>query len=204
MSPAPPADGGAAPHDVSGVLREQAALFSSLADDAAWVRAVEEAGDLLHGCLSGGGLVLAAGNGGSMTDAMHLASELSGRYRGDRPALRSVALGDPSHLTAVANDYGFEHVFARGVEALGRPGDVLVALSTSGTSANVLRAAEVASDRGLAVLALTGRPGSPLGALATREVCAGTGPYADRVQEVHAVALHLITARVELLDAAGS
>ncbi len=192
---------GSAAHDVAAVLREQAALLDALASDPDWVRSVERAGDLLHRCLSGGGMVLACGNGGSMTDAMHLASELSGRYRGDRPALRSVALGDPSHLTAVANDYGFEHVFARGVEALGRPGDVLVALSTSGTSRNVLLAAEAASRQGLAVLALTGRSGSPLGALATEEVCARTGPYADRVQEVHAVALHLVTARVEFLAA---
>ena len=125
--------------------------------------AVERAALLVADALAGGGQVLFCGNGGSAADAQHLAAELVGRLQLERPAYRAVALTtDTSVLTAVGNDYGYADVFARQVEGLGRPGDVLVAISTSGRSENVLRAAEAAARRGLKVVALLGPAASPL------------------------------------------
>jgi D-sedoheptulose 7-phosphate isomerase len=168
-----------------------------LAADPAWIASIESAADLLARQLDAGHLVIACGNGGSMTDAMHLAGELSGRYRLDRQPFKAVAVSDPCHITAVANDYGFEYVFSRAVEAWGAAGDVLVAISTSGTSPNVCRAAESARARGISVIGLTGRADTRLAELSDVEVCARTDRWADRAQEVHGVALHLITAGLE-------
>ena len=132
-----------------------------------------------------------------MCDAMHFAEELSGRYRDNRPAIAALSLSDPSHLTCVGNDYGFEQVFSRGVEALGRPGDVLLAISTSGNSANVLRAAEAALSKHMSVVALTGKDGGKLGPLATVELRVPYGGYADRIQEIHIKIIHTLIQRIE-------
>lgn len=132
-----------------------------------------------------------------MSDAMHFAEELSGRYRQNRRALAAQAISDVGHLSCVANDFGYEQVFARYVEAHGQAGDVLVAISTSGTSPNVLRAAEVARARGMHVVAFTGRRDTPLGALADIELCTPAGRYADRVQELHIKVIHILLELVE-------
>jgi D-sedoheptulose 7-phosphate isomerase len=190
----------AEPWDTPRVLAETASRLTGLADDHHWLAAIDAAAQVLFGCLSTGGGILACGNGGSMTDAMHFASELSGRYRLDREPLRATAICDPSHITAVANDFGFEFVFSRAVEAMGKEGDVLVAISTSGNSRNVCLAAEAARARDMPVIGLTGRPDSPLGQLSDVEICTGTTQWADRAQEVHGVALHIVTARIEWLS----
>ncbi len=136
--------------------------------------------------------LLAVGNGGSAAEAQHLTSELVGRYRDDRPPSSAIALcAETSSVTAIGNDYGVEKIFARQVQAHGRPGDVLVALSTSGTSPNVLAAAEAAVDAGLTVWALTGRPGNPLERLAHDRLCVDS-PHTATVQEIHLVAIHLL------------
>lgn len=146
--------------------------------------------------LARGGRLLTCGNGGSMCDAMHCAEEMSGRFRDDRPALAAQSISDPAHLTCVGNDYGFDRVFARGVEAWGREGDVLLVFSTSGRSANVLAAADVARARGMTVLGLLGRDGGPL-----LERCdhALVVPANDsgRVQEIHIKIVHLMIDAVE-------
>ena len=141
--------------------------------------------------------ILCCGNGGSMSDAMHLAEELSGRFRKDRPALAALALSDPGFLTCAANDFGYEAVFERGVEALGRPGDVLVGISTSGRSANVLRACRKAKEKGLLVLGLGSGDGGELASVS--DVCLGvpTEGTADRVQESHIRIIHLWLALLE-------
>lgn len=173
------------------------AALGAFRADAAAVDAVEAAAGLLVDALGAGRTVLACGNGGSTCDAMHFAEELTGRYRGDRRPLPALAIADPAHLTCTANDFGYEAVFSRFVEAHGRAGDVLVAISTSGTSANVVAAAQAAIARDMRVVALTGRSGSPLGTLAAVDICAPAGPYADRVQEVHIVVLHTLVELVE-------
>jgi D-sedoheptulose 7-phosphate isomerase len=149
-------------------------------------------GVALAGLLSGGGKLLAAGNGGSAAQAQHLTAELVGRYREDRPPLAAIALhSEPSALTAILNDYGPEEVFARQLQAHGRPGDVCVLLSTSGASRNLLAAARRARQCGLTVWAMTGPTPNPLAALAD-EVLVVSSPFTATVQELHLVALHML------------
>jgi len=169
---------------------------------ATWLRDAERASGAiaaiaqhLADCLRAGGRLLTCGNGGSLCDAMHFAEEMSGRFRDDRPALAVQAMADPAHLTCVANDYGFDRVFARQLEALGRTGDVAIGISTSGKSPNVLRALEAANDRGLVTIALTGRGGGA-GQIAKHHVAVQEDRTA-RVQEVHATLLHVICELVE-------
>jgi len=166
-----------------------------LASDSAMAR-IDEASGLIAERLGAGGKVLACGNGGSACDAMHFCEELTGRFRNDRPPLPAIACVDPGHLTCVANDYGFDEVFARWVEGLGREGDVLVALSTSGNSANVIQAVERAKEGGLRVIALLGRDGGELAGAADVEWIVA-GETSDRVQEAHMVILHLLVEGVE-------
>jgi D-sedoheptulose 7-phosphate isomerase len=182
---------------IAETLREARSAVDALIGNAAALSAIDEAGRRITTAFDKGGRVFACGNGGSMCDAMHFAEELSGRYRLDRRALPAIAISDPSHLSCVANDYGYEQVFSRYIEAHGRAGDCLVAISTSGTSRNVLAAAETARAHQLSVIALTGRPGSVLGALADIEICTPAGRFADRVQELHVKVVHILIELVE-------
>lgn len=132
-----------------------------------------------------------------MCDAMHLAEELSGRFRDDRPALAATAISDPSHMSCVANDYGYDQVFSRYIEAHARSGDVLVAISTSGASPSVILAAVAAKASGATVIALTGRPDSVLEQNADICVCTPGGPFADRAQELHIKVIHILIEQIE-------
>ncbi|WP_400192346.1 D-sedoheptulose 7-phosphate isomerase [Hymenobacter sp. B81] len=162
---------------------------------------IEQAARLMAASLAQGGKILSCGNGGSLCDAQHFAEELTGRYRQDRPALAAIALTEASHMSCVANDYGYEFVFSRYVQALGRPHDVLLAISTSGHSPNVLRAAEAAKAAGMTVVALTGKDGGPLAALADVEIRAPHSGYADRIQEIHIKVIHTLILLIEQLVA---
>jgi phosphoheptose isomerase len=174
---------------VDALLRALPALDTDLLDD--W-------GRRLAGVLVGGGRLLCAGNGGSAAQAQHLTAELVGRYRDDRPALSAIALhAETSSVTAIANDYGYDAVFARQVQAHGRPGDVFLGLSTSGRSGNVLAAMESARDGGLEVWALTGPGPNPVADGADAALCVDA-PATATVQEVHQVAVHLLCAAVDL------
>jgi D-sedoheptulose 7-phosphate isomerase len=152
---------------------------------------------MMHAALSKGHKIMSCGNGGSMCDAMHFAEELSGRYRSNRPALAAVSISDPSHLSCVANDYGYEYVFSRYVEGLGQPGDVLVGISTSGSSKNVIRAVEAAKAKGIQTIVLTGKDGGPLAQLADLEIRAPHSAYADRAQEIHIKIIHAFILGIE-------
>jgi D-sedoheptulose 7-phosphate isomerase len=160
---------------------------------------VTRAAELMAASLKSGGKILSCGNGGSLCDAQHFAEELSGRYRGDRPALAAIALTEASHMTCVANDYGFEFVFSRFVQALARPGDVLLAISTSGNSPNILRAAEAAKAAGMTVVSLTGKDGGQLAALSDVEIRVAHFGFADRIQEVHIKVIHGLILLIEKL-----
>jgi D-sedoheptulose 7-phosphate isomerase len=178
-------------------MEETGRRLQDLAADTEFNARFTTAVGLLVDAFARHGRVFSCGNGGSMCDAMHFAEELTGRFREARPALAALAISDPSHLSCVGNDYGYEQVFARYLEAHARAGDVLIGLSTSGTSGNVIRAAEQMHLAGGKVVALTGRSDSPLGSLADVEVCAGTTGFADRAQEVHIVVLHSLIQAVE-------
>jgi len=175
-------------------------LDQFLADDTN-LRRIAQAAELFATSLNSGGKALTCGNGGSLCDAQHFAEELSGRYRQNRRALAAIALTEASHLTCVANDFGFEYVFSRFVEALGRPGDVLLAISTSGNSPNILRAAEAARAAGMKVVSLTGKDGGQLAALSDVEIRVPHFGFADRIQEVHIKAIHIMILLIEKLVA---
>ncbi len=158
---------------------------------------IELAGKMLVESIKSGGQIISCGNGGSMSDAMHFAEELSGRYRNDRPALPAIAISDPSHLSCVANDYGYSFVFSRMVEAIGRKGDVLFAISTSGNSENVLKAIEAARAKGMKVIGLTGKDGGKMSDLCDVEIRAPKSNYADRAQEIHIKIIHSLIDYIE-------
>ena len=183
-------------HITSSLQEASSALTALLANPAA-LATVEQAAQLLIATFEAKGRVYSCGNGGSMCDAMHFAEELTGRYRKDRAALPATAISDAGHLTCVGNDLGYDQVFSRYLEAHGRPGDCLVALSTSGTSKNIVRAAEAAQALGMQVIVLSGRASPALEALSTVYVCTPGGNYADRVQELHIKVLHIL---IELIE----
>ena len=147
--------------------------------------------------IESGNKIISCGNGGSHCDAMHFAEELSGRFRGDRKALPALSISDSSHITCVGNDYGFEFIFSRYVEALGNKGDVLLAISTSGNSANILNAAKAAKEKGIVVVALSGKDGGKLADLADINIIVPHDGFADRIQEVHIKVIHILILLIE-------
>lgn len=159
--------------------------------------ALENAGKLMVESIRNGGKIISCGNGGSLCDAMHFAEELTGRYRNDRPALPAIAISDVSHMACVGNDYGYEFVFSRYLEALGKPGDVLLAISTSGNSKNILNAIEAANKLGLTVIGLTGKDGGKMAELCDVEIRAPHSDYADRAQEIHIKCIHSLIDYIE-------
>ncbi|HRI44187.1 MAG TPA: SIS domain-containing protein [Fimbriimonadaceae bacterium] len=172
-------------------LDEAAEALRSFRQDQERLEALTGIAELLVETLRAGRKVIVCGNGGSMADAMHFAEEWTGRFRADRRPLAVIALSDPAHITCVANDYGFEEVFARMVQALGRPGDVLILLSTSGRSANLVRAALAARAAELKVIGFLGRDGGDLLPICDRLVVM-PGKTPDRIQELHMLALHCL------------
>ncbi|MBP7075022.1 MAG: SIS domain-containing protein [Rhabdochlamydiaceae bacterium] len=158
---------------------------------------IETSSLMIANCFKSEGKILVAGNGGSLCDAMHFAEELTGLYRNKRPALPAIALSDPGHMSCVGNDLGYDHVFSRAVEALGKKGDVLVLLTTSGNSPNLIKAAEMAREKGLAVIAFLGKTGGKLKGMADLEWIVSGFSYSDRVQEVQMAAIHMIIEMVE-------
>lgn len=164
----------------------------------AGVQFIEDVSDLLAFRFAEGNQVIVAGNGGSLCDASHFAEELTGYFRGKRKALPAIALSEPGHITCTANDTGFDEVFSRGVEAYGRPGDVFIGLSTSGNSPNILRALDVAKERGLYTVAFLGKGGGKAKGLAHKELVIDGFATSDRIQEAHMTAIHIIIEMVEV------
>ena len=159
---------------------------------------IESAGKILVDSIMQQGKIISCGNGGSMCDAMHFAEELTGRYRDNRRALPAIAISDPSYLSCVSNDYGYNHVFSRFIEAFGKPGDVLLAISTSGNSENVLNAITAAQQIGMKVIGLTGKDGGKMASLCDIEIRAPYSSYADRAQEIHIKIIHSLIDFIEI------
>lgn len=172
-------------------------VLHTFSEDQKNITDILTAAELMAQSLLQGGQLIACGNGGSLADAMHFAEELTGRYRMTRRPLRAIAISDPAYLTCVANDFGFDQVFSRFVEAFGEPKDVLLAISTSGQSANVINAAKVAKEKGLKVIALTGNDGGMLAGLADVEVRVPHSGSSDRIQELHIKIIHIFIQLIE-------
>jgi D-sedoheptulose 7-phosphate isomerase len=160
--------------------------------------ALEQAGLLMVQAIQEGKKIISCGNGGSLCDAMHFAEELSGRYRDNRKALPALSISDPSHLTCVGNDYGYDFVFSRYIEAIGNKGDVLLAISTSGNSKNVINAIDAAHSKGMKVIGLTGKDGGKMASLCDIEIRAPHSQYADRAQEIHIKCIHSLIDYIEI------
>lgn len=158
---------------------------------------IHAAAEIMVAALKKENKILSCGNGGSMSDAMHFAEELTGRYRNDRKALAAIAISDPGHITCVSNDFGYEFIFSRYLEAHGKHGDVLLAISTSGNSQNIINAIYTAKKRGVFVIGLTGKDGGKMADLCDIEIRAPKSQYADRVQEIHIKIIHTIIGLVE-------
>jgi D-sedoheptulose 7-phosphate isomerase len=182
---------------VKNTLNEALEALQRLIGNEVMLQRITAAGQLLADTFAAGGRAYSCGNGGSMCDAMHFAEELTGRFRDNRPGYAALAISDASHLSCVGNDYGYQQVFARFIEAHGRPGDVLLAISTSGTSKNVLAAVDTARQRGMKVIGLTGHERTALAESADIAIVTTAGQYADRVQELHIKVIHIL---IELIE----
>lgn len=158
---------------------------------------IESAGKIMTEAIRSGQKIISCGNGGSMCDAMHFAEELSGRYRDNRRALPALSISDPSHISCVGNDYGFDYIFSRYIEAVGQSGDVLLAISTSGNSGNVILAIEAAKAKNMKVVGLTGKDGGKLAQICDVEIRAPHSQYADRAQEIHIKVIHSLIDYIE-------
>jgi D-sedoheptulose 7-phosphate isomerase len=175
----------------------QQVLNQFIQNEDNWI-AFEKAGQIMVEAIKQNHIIFSCGNGGSMCDAMHFAEELSGRFRNNRPAMAAIAISDASHITCVGNDYGFDYVFSRYVEGIGKQGDVLLAISTSGNSKNINNAVKAAKEKGMKVVALTGKSGGDLASLADVELRAPMSEYSDRVQEIHIKIIHSLIHYIEL------
>lgn len=178
-------------------LYESQLVLREFVEDESNIAAIKTAGDIMVSSLRDGGRIISFGNGGSMSDAMHFAEELSGRFRDDRPAISAISISDPTHLTCVANDYGFDSIFSRYIEANGREGDVILAISTSGNSGNVIKACQVAEKLGLSIVALTGKTGGKIAKIADVEIRVPHMGYSDRIQEIHIKVIHILIEYIE-------
>lgn len=177
-------------------LSEAQEVLSSFISEPGNMENCEAFSSLLIECYKNEGTVFSCGNGGSHCDAMHFAEEMTGRYREDRAPLGALALGDAAHTTCVSNDYGFEYIFSRQLEGLGRSGDVLIGLSTSGNSQNVINAFEVAKNKGIKTVALLGKGGGKLKELADLAIIV-PAQTSDRIQEIHIKLIHTVIETVE-------
>ena len=177
---------------------EEAQLILSQFQNTENFEKIETAIEMMCTALKAGNKIISCGNGGSMCDAMHFAEELSGRFRNNRRGLAALSISDPSHISCVANDFGYDFVFSRYIEALGQSGDVLLGISTSGSSKNVILAVEEAKKKGMKTLVLTGKDGGTLAELADLEIRAPYSEFADRAQEIHIKIIHNFILGIEL------
>ncbi|MBO6009978.1 MAG: D-sedoheptulose 7-phosphate isomerase [Ruminobacter sp.] len=184
-------------YDIKASLTEAAEVLNRFLSDDNNIKSIENAAVIMAESLKNDGKILSAGNGGSHCDAMHFAEELTGRYRENRPSYGALAISDPSHLSCVSNDFGYEYVFSRYLEGVGRRGDVFLGISTSGNSKNIIRAVETAKAKGIKTVVLTGKDGGRLAGMADVEIRVPHFGYADRIQEIHIKVIHILIQAIE-------
>ena len=184
-------------HLIEQELQEASNLLIAFMKNPLTLAKISDAASLMSASIATAGKIISCGNGGSHCDAMHFAEELTGKYRLPRKAIPALCISDPSHISCVGNDYGYDFIFSRYLEALGNRGDILLAISTSGQSTNVIKAAETAKQKGMKVVALTGKDGGKLGPLADVEIRVPHAGYADRTQEIHIKVIHILILLIE-------
>jgi D-sedoheptulose 7-phosphate isomerase len=185
--------------DIKREFSESLSVLQGFAGDNKKLQQISEAARMMAACIRNGGKIISCGNGGSHCDAMHFAEELSGRYREDRNALPAIAISDPAFLSCVGNDYGYAAVFSRFLEAMGKADDILLAISTSGESENIIRAVERARALKMRVILLTGNGGGRLKGKGDIEIEVAYSGYADRIQEIHIRIIHSLIFSIEKL-----
>jgi D-sedoheptulose 7-phosphate isomerase len=182
---------------VKDYFRDAQALIGKVLENPGFIQSIEKAAGLMTQSLQNGNKLISCGNGGSMADAMHFAEELSGKFNQDRPALAAISISDPTHISCTANDYGYESIFSRYLQALGKRGDLLLAISTSGNSPNILEAAKYANSAGITVIGLTGKGGGALSSLCDVEIKVAETPHTHHIQEIHIKVIHILISLIE-------
>lgn len=183
--------------NIRNELTQAIDVLTNFVSDDRNLEAIQQAAILVADSFKQGGKVLSCGNGGSHCDAMHFAEELTGRFRDNRPSYPAIAISDVSHISCVGNDYGFDYIFSRYVEGVGYKGDVLLGISTSGNSTNVIKAIEAAKQKGMKIITLTGKNGGKMNGLADVDIRVPHFGYADRVQEIHIKIIHILILLIE-------
>ena len=178
-------------------LSESNIILEKFVEDEESLKKINEASKVMIQTIKKGGKIISCGNGGSMCDAMHFAEELTGKFREERKSLPAIAISDPSHITCVGNDYGFDHVFSKFIEGIGKNGDTLLAISTSGNSKNVINAAKYCQKNNITVVSLTGRDGGKLLNHSDIEIRVPHFGYSDRIQEIHIKVIHILILLIE-------
>lgn len=184
-------------NDIFGELKEAKQVLENFISSEENLRNIETIANLMADALIDGKKIISCGNGGSHCDAMHFAEELSGRYRENRRSLAAIAISDPSHISCTGNDYGFDFVFSRFIEGLGNAGDVLLGISTSGNSKNIINAVKAAREKGMKVVIFSGKDGGQLKGVADAEIIVPHFGYADRIQEIHIKVIHILMLLIE-------
>jgi D-sedoheptulose 7-phosphate isomerase len=184
-------------NNIRASFKEAAAILQKFIEDDSNFKSIEEAGNLMVSAINDGNKIISCGNGGSMCDAMHFAEELTGLFRDDRKAIPAIAISDPSHITCVSNDYGFEAIFSRFIEGLGNEGDILLAISTSGNSKNIIKAIKAAREKKMKVICLTGKDGGLASKMCDVEIRSPYNEYSDRTQEIHIKIIHTLIQFIE-------
>lgn len=184
-------------NDILGELKEAQQVLDNFISSEENITNIEAIAILMAEALNNGKKIISCGNGGSHCDAMHFAEELSGRYRENRRALAAIAISDPSHISCTANDYGYDFVFSRFIEGLGNEGDVLLGISTSGNSKNIINAVQAAREKGMKVVVFSGKDGGKLKGVADAEIIVPHFGYADRIQEIHIKVIHILMLLIE-------
>ena len=182
---------------ITSELQEAQSVLQQFLSDPQQLNNIQLAAALMSDAIKKGGKIISCGNGGSHCDAMHFAEELTGRYRDNRRSLPAIAISDPSYMSCTGNDYGFDFVFSRFVEGLGNSNDVLLGISTSGNSANIINAVKSAKEKGMKVIILSGKDGGKLAGMADVEVRVPHFGYADRIQEIHIKVIHIFIQLIE-------
>ncbi len=182
---------------IQNSLEQASRLLAEFIAEDGNIEKIRTAAGLMTEALRNKGKIISCGNGGSLCDAMHFAEELTGRFRHDREALPAVAIADPAHITCVGNDYGFDYIFSKYLEAHGKAGDVLLAISTSGNSVNILKATDEARRKGMKIVGLTGKDGGEMRNKCDVCIVVPWHEYSDRIQEIHIKIIHILIECIE-------